>query len=191
MGVKRNAKRADIKRAYYVLAKKYHPDVNPSAVAKKKFEEIQKSYEILSDSKQRDLYDLENDYSDRGKWKGYTQDDQTHDTNRRRRKRSGPASRGSTESQGFWDSNFDQSATSDADKEGDIFDEFFFTGKQSATPKDSDLTRGKDLNIDINIEFMDSIKGCNHTMKLVKNIMCETCKGTRANPDSSPSLCAE
>ncbi|CAI2370091.1 unnamed protein product [Moneuplotes crassus] len=170
---------------------KYHPDVNSSAAAKHKFGKIQKAYEVLSDSKQRDLYDLENDYSSRGDWSGFRDESYSaSDPSQRRRRR--PQAQDRTESQGFWDTGFETEQDFQQRKEeGDVFDEFFFTGKQSATPKDSDLTRGKDIELELPLEFMDAVNGCNHTFKIVKDVVCEVCKGTRADPDSSPSICAE
>lgn len=38
-----------IKKAYFKLAKQYHPDVNPSPEAQQKFVEINEAYEFLSD----------------------------------------------------------------------------------------------------------------------------------------------
>lgn len=53
----RNASSADIKKAYFKLAKKYHPDVNPSAEAKEKFSKINNAYETLNDDNKRRVYD--------------------------------------------------------------------------------------------------------------------------------------
>ena len=53
----KNASAGDIKKAYYGLAKKYHPDTNKDASAKDKFTEAQAAYELLSDAKKREAYD--------------------------------------------------------------------------------------------------------------------------------------
>jgi len=55
--VPKNTPLSDIKKAYYKLAKQYHPDSNPSPQAKVKFEEISEAYEILADENKRKLYD--------------------------------------------------------------------------------------------------------------------------------------
>lgn len=57
LGVNKNASAADIKRAYYKLAKQFHPDSNPDPSAKEKFTEINNSYQILGDEEKRKQYD--------------------------------------------------------------------------------------------------------------------------------------
>ncbi|KAJ2431550.1 mdj1 protein precursor, partial [Coemansia sp. RSA 2531] len=57
LGVKRDATQAEIKKAYYQLAKKYHPDANKAADAKDKFLKIQEAYDTLSDESKRSSYD--------------------------------------------------------------------------------------------------------------------------------------
>lgn len=58
LGVDKSSSAKDIKKAYYELAKKYHPDTNkgdPSA--QKKFQEVSEAYEVLSDESKRRQYD--------------------------------------------------------------------------------------------------------------------------------------
>ncbi|XDG07090.1 hypothetical protein ABKA04_006705 [Annulohypoxylon sp. FPYF3050] len=57
LGVGKTATSGDIKKAYYGLAKKFHPDTNKDPSAKDKFGEIQSAYEILSDPQKRAQYD--------------------------------------------------------------------------------------------------------------------------------------
>ena len=56
LGVSDKSSESDIKKAYYKLAKKYHPDVNPKTLDK--FKEINEAYEILSDNNKKIAYDL-------------------------------------------------------------------------------------------------------------------------------------
>lgn len=58
LGVNKSASDNEIKKAYRVLAKKYHPDINPGdKAAEAKFKEINEAYEVLSDSQKRAKYD--------------------------------------------------------------------------------------------------------------------------------------
>ena len=58
LGVDKNADEAAIKKAYRVLAKKYHPDMNPGdKEAEKKFKEASEAYAVLSDPEKRRQYD--------------------------------------------------------------------------------------------------------------------------------------
>jgi molecular chaperone DnaJ len=58
LGVDRQASSADLKKAYYRLAKQYHPDHNPDdKEAEDKFKEASNAYQVLSDDEQRARYD--------------------------------------------------------------------------------------------------------------------------------------
>lgn len=55
-----NAEASAIKRRYYVLARKYHPDKNPGdQEAASKFKDIAEAYQVLSDPKLRAKYNKE------------------------------------------------------------------------------------------------------------------------------------
>ena len=58
LGVSKDADDAALKKAYRVLAKKYHPDANPGdKQAEAAFKEINEAYSVLSDPKKRAQYD--------------------------------------------------------------------------------------------------------------------------------------
>lgn len=59
LGVPPDADESKIKRAYYIKARKWHPDKNPSEEAKEKFQAIGEAYQVLSDPKLRAAYDKE------------------------------------------------------------------------------------------------------------------------------------
>ncbi len=57
LGVSKTASEAELKAAYRKQALQWHPDRNKSAEATEKFKEINKAYEVLSDSQKRQAYD--------------------------------------------------------------------------------------------------------------------------------------
>ncbi|KAI5058565.1 hypothetical protein GOP47_0026735 [Adiantum capillus-veneris] len=58
LGLSRGATQSEIKKAYYALAKLHHPDMNKGDTdSEKRFQEIQKAYEVLKDDEKRAIYD--------------------------------------------------------------------------------------------------------------------------------------
>ena len=58
LGVPKNTDLRTLRRAYKILAKKYHPDLNPNdKAAEEKFKEVAEVYEVLSDAEKREAYD--------------------------------------------------------------------------------------------------------------------------------------
>ncbi|ELT93451.1 hypothetical protein CAPTEDRAFT_151304 [Capitella teleta] len=57
LGVSKTADAKEIKKAYYQLAKKFHPDVAKDPGSQKKFQEISEAYEVLGDATKRQDYD--------------------------------------------------------------------------------------------------------------------------------------
>src|SRR2546421_4152962 len=65
LGIKRDAKPEEIKKAYRRLARKYHPDVNPGdKAAEERFKQMSEAFDVLSDPKKRSVYDRFGEYSD-------------------------------------------------------------------------------------------------------------------------------
>ncbi len=57
LGLKKGASVEEIKKAYKVMAKKYHPDVSKEPEAEKKFKEVSDAYSVLSDPEKKQNYD--------------------------------------------------------------------------------------------------------------------------------------
>ncbi|XP_050367400.1 chaperone protein dnaJ 50 [Argentina anserina] len=57
LGVTQGANSSEIKKAYYKLSLKHHPDKNPDPESKKLFVKVANAYEILKDEASREQYD--------------------------------------------------------------------------------------------------------------------------------------
>ncbi|WP_417373644.1 molecular chaperone DnaJ [Glutamicibacter protophormiae] len=66
LGVAKDATPQEIKSAYRKLARKLHPDVNPSEDAAEQFKLVTRAYEVLSDEKKRANYDATGDENGNG-----------------------------------------------------------------------------------------------------------------------------
>ena len=65
LGVPKKASTKDIRASFRKLARKYHPDLNPGdKSSEEKFKQLQEAYDVLSDSKKRQVYDQYGFYSD-------------------------------------------------------------------------------------------------------------------------------
>lgn len=63
LGIKSTSNLNEIKKAYYSLAKKFHPDKNKNFYAEAKFKQVTNAYEILSDFERRVEYDAQYRYA--------------------------------------------------------------------------------------------------------------------------------
>ena len=57
LGLSAGASKKEVQVAFRSLAKKYHPDVNKDPSSSSKFKELSEAYTVLSDDKQRQIYD--------------------------------------------------------------------------------------------------------------------------------------
>ena len=166
LGVSKDADDAALKKAYRVLAKKYHPDANPGdKQAEAAFKEINEAYSVLSDPKKRAQYDQF----------GHAAFDP----------RMGGGSGG-----GFYEGN----AADFGDIFGDIFgggDIFgsFFGGGRSAQRAANAPMRGANVHATVRLSFEEAIFGCKKKITIDYKEECETCKGSGAKPGTSPETC--
>lgn len=159
LGVPRDASQEEIKKAYYRLAHKYHPDKGGD---EKRFKEINEAYKVLSDKEKRAQYDK---YGRVFEGTGGFEDK--------------PPFSWAWQKPGI-DFDFEF-----LDLE-DILDEFFGWGHFS---KKKDLRRGKDIKIDIEISLKDCLKGVKKLINLKKYVVCQRCEGTGAEPGSGVKEC--
>lgn len=168
LGLDRNAKPDQIRKAYRRLARKYHPDVNPGdKKAEEKFKEISEAYEILSDEKKRQIYDQYGFYAENIPTGGYGTPPQAE---------AGPA--------GFDFSGFDFSGfTPEAEKRtgfGDSFRDLFsqFFSRRGENEQERDKSRpGTDIEHRLHLSFWDAVRGTQVRLTIARAEACRTCGG--------------
>ncbi len=166
LGVPKDAPQKDIKSAYRKLARKWHPDANPTnaKAAEEKFKEISEAYEVLGDSEKRKKYDaLGSDWSEAA---------QQAEAQRRYRSAQGPA-------RGFTTESF----STDGGPSGfsDFFD-LFFSGigrhPQGAPGAGQFAQRGGDLETTLDLTLREAYAGGAKTVSLQIEDHCPRCGGT-------------
>jgi len=170
LGIDKKASKDEVKKAYRKLAHQYHPDKKGGD--EKKFKEINEAYSILSDDKKRAEYDTYGrTFAGAGQGAGGWDF-------------SGFSSQGGPFS--GWDfsdfANKGSSGFQDFDL-GDIFSEFF--GGQSRKTK-----RGRDISIDIEVSFSESVFGTERKVLIRKKMICSECSGTGAKKGTEMKQCS-
>lgn len=169
LGVPKNASKEDIKKAFRVLAHKYHPDKKGGD--EKKFKEVNEAYSVLSDDKKRSEYDAYGRVFSGGQSQGGGQ---------------GFDQSGFGGFEGFDFSNFgfgDQAGGFDFGGVGDIFGDIF--GGRASKVK-----RGRDISLDIELSFAESIFGADRRVLIRKGVACDHCHGEGGEPGVGMKTCS-
>ena len=167
LGVSKDADDAALKKAYRMLAKKYHPDANPGdKQAEAAFKEINEAYSVLSDPKKRAQYDQF----------GHAAFD--------------PRMGGGGSGGGFYEGNAADFGDIFGDMfGGDIFGSFFGGGRGAQRQAANAPMRGANVRATVRLTFEEAIFGCKKKITIDYKEECETCKGSGAKPGTSPETC--
>lgn len=65
----------------------------------------------------------------------------------------------------------------------DEFDQYFNFGGETDAAKRNDETRGEDIRLDLEVDFLDALKGSTVEVEITKQVICPECNGTRAAPN--------
>ncbi len=163
LGVKKSASEAEIKKAYYNMARQCHPDNNPGdKVKEEKFKEVSEAYEILSNKEKRTAYDQygHNAFSNGGGNPGF--------------------------SQGFG------SAADFQDIFNDLFGGFGggSSRKKRSTEARASNARGSDLRFDLQIRLEDAFSGLKAPIHYVTNVKCKACNGNGSEGTAKSVQCS-
>ena len=164
LGVSKGASKDEIKKAFYKLAHKYHPDKKEGDESK--FKQVNEAYQVLSDDDKRAKYDqFGSAYQNMG------------------------GSTGGYGAQGGF-GGFDFSGANGAEFDfgnlNDIFSDFFGGGMGGGR---REQRRGRDISTEINISFSDSIFGTNRKILITKTSECLTCHGSGAKAGTRMVTC--
>ncbi len=160
LGVKKDAPKEEIKKAFRTLAHKYHPDKKTGDDAK--FKEINEAYSVLSDDQKRAQYDQ---FGSAGPNQGF-----------------GGGGQGFN---GFDFSQFTQGANGGFEFDfGDIFGDVFGGGSRKQAK------RGRDISVDIELSFEEAVFGVERTILLNKVSKCDSCSGSGAEKGSELITCS-
>jgi molecular chaperone DnaJ len=166
LGISRDASADDIKKAYRKLSKELHPDKHKGdKAAEQKFKEVNQAYETLSNPQKKQMYDQFGEAGANGN-AGF--------------------GGGGAGFNGFDFNNFSQGGADFSD----LFEGFFGGASGSARARQQDQ-RGRDLEIHLTIDFMESVSGAKRTVQLKKQKTCATCTGSGSEPGSKTITCTE
>ena len=161
LGIPHEASSDEIKKAYYKLAHKHHPDKGGD---EKKFKEINEAYQVLSDKEKRSQYDRFGRTSEGGAEPG-------------------------SDFQWAWgrpEADFEDAFRTDFGDLGDMVEEIFGFG---APKRRRDIKRGKDIEVGIEISLEDVLRGKEKEIFLNKMVACSRCHGSGAEPGTKINEC--
>ncbi|KAJ6852196.1 chaperone protein dnaJ GFA2, mitochondrial-like [Iris pallida] len=162
LGVNKNASASEIKKAYYALAKKLHPDTNKDdADAERKFQEVQRAYEVLKDEEKRSLYDQVGP-----------------DAFEQAAQGGGPGPGGPFGGAGF--NPFEDLFNGGG---GGGMNDFF---KNIFRERDFG---GEDVKVSLELSFMEAVQGCTKNLSFQAAVACEACGGAGVPPGTKPETC--
>lgn len=171
LGVPRKATVKEIRAAYRKLARKYHPDLNPGdKSAEEKFKQIQEAYEVLSDTKKRQMYDQfgfnvpgAGGPPPGGGYGGASPEDIHFDFG------------------GFDFGGAQQGGGGGTGSFRDLFSQFF-RGAGAAQQPVREHEPGTDLEYQIDISFAEAMRGTVKKLSFTRLDVCNVCHGTGYEP---------
>jgi molecular chaperone DnaJ len=187
LGIPKTSNDDEIKKAYRKLARKYHPDLNPGdKSAEGRFKSVQEAYDVLSDTKKRQMYDQVGFYSDSGFAAGAgnpgagarhpNMDFNGFDFSDIFSKAQREAETRRSSSTGAGAGTGAGTGAGGAGGFKDIFSQFF-RGGANGGEVEQEPEKGADLEYGINIGFWQAIRGTQAKIEVTRYEECPVCHG--------------
>jgi molecular chaperone DnaJ len=166
LGVDSEASEKDITRAYRKLAKQYHPDANPGdTAAEERFKDVSAAYDVLGEADKRKEYD---------------------EVRRMVAAGVGPGGFGGP---GGFQGNVRFEDLGDMGGLGDILGGLFGRGARRRGRQAAGPRRGRDLETELHLDFLDAVRGITTTVSFTAEAACSECAGTGAKRGTIPDIC--
>jgi len=163
LGVPKDAKPEEIKKAYRRLAREHHPDANKGATSsEEKFKTISEAYDVLSDPERRKEYDDARALFGSGGFRV-------------------PGGGGRAGAGVPFDLGDLLGGA------GDVFGGIF--GGRGGTTRAAAPRRGADLEAEVTLSFADALSGATVPLRLASEKPCPTCSGTGGKGGAMPRTC--
>ncbi len=164
LGIDKKASKDDIKKAFYKLASKHHPDKGGD---ESKFKEVNEAYQILSDEKKRKEYDMYGQTFNGG----------------------GSSQSGYSNTYGGFNPQDFQGMQFDMDDLGDIFGDMF--GGFGFGGFGDRQRRGRDISMEIEVSFKEAVFGTERNVVINRTSKCATCKGAGGDVSGGKVTCTK
>jgi len=165
LGVSRDAKDTEVKKAFYKLAKQWHPDANKAPEAKEKFSEINEAYQVLSNKEKRAQYDAFGHTGGAGGMGGFNAADINLND--------------------LFENLFGRGGGS-----GFPFGDMFGNMGQQQSYDPNSPEPGRDLQIDVPLNFMEAVNGCQRELKINRFDECPQCQSSGVEAGTKPTKCS-
>ena len=184
LGVNKGASAGEIKKAYYGLAKKYHPDTNKDPKARESFNDAQSAYELLSDDKKKAAWDQHGAAAFDGGG-GFDP--------------SGGAGGNPFAGGGFGGGGFGGFGGGGGFGADFNFEDLFSAfgaggarrGRGRGSPFQEEVMVGENIEVQTNISFMDAAKGVSKDIVITPLVKCKTCEGNGLKKGVSRDTCGK
>ncbi|MFT3875968.1 MAG: molecular chaperone DnaJ [Propioniciclava sp.] len=172
LGVSKDAKPEEIKKAFRKLARENHPDQNPgNEAAERRFKEVSEANSVLSDPKKRKEYDEQRSLFGAGfRFPG-----------------GGGRPGGFGGASGPSMEDVFRNATAGDQNISDLFSNLF--GNTTSRRTTRQPRRGTDIEGEVSIDFTQAVEGTTVSMQTVSDAACASCRGTGAKAGTVPKVC--